>query len=111
MPSWRELHCAKLAPASYFPALSQWLVRIFPSPRHSLAPIPHLMAPTNQLTNLQQELLKLFAQQVSEDDLRNIRTLLGQYFAQRLTRLADQAWDQQGWTEKTMLDWLNEENQ
>ena len=54
------------------------------------------MTPTNQLTNLQRELLKLFAQQVSEDDLQNIRTLIGQYFAQRLTGLADQAWEQQG---------------
>lgn len=69
------------------------------------------MTPTHQLTNLQRELLKLFAQQVSEDDLQNIRTLIGQYFAQRLTRLADQAWEQQGWTAQTMHDWLNEENQ
>ena len=69
------------------------------------------MTPTHQLTNLQLELLKLFAQQVSEDDLQNIRTLIGQYFAQRLTGLADQAWEQQGWTAQTMHDWLNEENQ
>lgn len=69
------------------------------------------MPTTNQLTNLQRELLKLFAQQVSEADLQNIRTLIGQYFAQRLTGLADQAWEQQGWTAQTMHDWLNEENQ
>jgi len=69
------------------------------------------MTSANQLTNLQRELLKLFAQQVSEDDLQNIRTLIGQYFAQRLTGLADQAWEQQGWTAQTMHDWLNEENQ
>jgi hypothetical protein len=41
------------------------------------------MATSNQLTNLQRELLKLFAQQVSEDDLLNIRMLLDQYFAKR----------------------------
>lgn len=41
------------------------------------------MAPSNQLTNLQQELLQLFARQVSEADLLNIRALLGQYFAKR----------------------------
>ena len=39
------------------------------------------MSPTNQLTNLQQELLTLFAQPVSEADLQNIRTLIGRYFA------------------------------
>ncbi len=69
------------------------------------------MGPTTQLTNLQQELLKLFAQQVSEADLLNIRRLIGQYFAQRLTALADQAWEQNGWTAQTMHEWLNEENQ
>ena len=69
------------------------------------------MTPNQPLTNLQQELLKLFAQQVSEADLLNIRTMLGQYFGQRLTKLADQAWEQQGWTDQTMHDWLNEADQ
>lgn len=69
------------------------------------------MTPTPPLTNLQQEILKLYAQQVSETDLLNIRALIGQYFAQRLTKLADQAWEQQGWTTQTMHDWLNEANQ
>ena len=67
------------------------------------------MVPAQSLTNLQQELLKLYAQQVSETDLLNIRALIGQYFAQRLTKLADHAWEQQGWTAQTMHDWLNEE--
>ena len=66
------------------------------------------MVPSNQLTNLQQELLKQFAFQVSEKDLQNIRELIGQYFAKRLTELADKAWERQGWTEQTMRDWLNE---
>ena len=70
-----------------------------------------MMTPAQPLTNLQQEILKLYAQQVSEADLLNIRTLIGQYFAQRLTKLADQAWEQQGWTDQTMHDWLNDENQ
>jgi len=57
------------------------------------------MVTTGKLTNLQQELLKLYAQQVSENDLQNIRALLGQYFANRLTMLADKAWEQQGWSD------------
>lgn len=67
------------------------------------------MTTAGKLTNLQQELLKLYAQQVSENDLQNIRVLLGQYFANRLTTLADEAWGQQGWSEQTMHDWLNDE--
>jgi hypothetical protein len=41
------------------------------------------MAPSTPLTNLQQELLKLFPQHLSEDDLLNVKALLGQYFAKR----------------------------
>lgn len=41
------------------------------------------MTPATPLTNLQQELLRLFAQQVSEDDLVNVKALLAQYFAKR----------------------------
>ncbi len=63
-----------------------------------------------KLTNLQQELLKLYAQQVSESDLQNIHELIGHYFANRLTALADKAWKQQSWSEQTMHDWLNHEN-
>ena len=45
------------------------------------------MVTTGKLTNLQQEILKLYAQQVNENDLQNIRVLIGQYFADRLTTL------------------------
>ena len=69
------------------------------------------MNPTSPLTNLQQEILKLYAQQVSETNLLNIRALIGEYFAQRLTKLADRAWEQQDWTDQTMHDWLSEANQ
>ena len=66
------------------------------------------MVANQPLTNLQQELLKLFAQQVAEADLVNIRALIGQYFAQRLTNLADQARAENGWTAQTMHEWLND---
>lgn len=69
------------------------------------------MVTAGKLTNLQQELLKLYAQQVSDSDLQNIRELIGQYFANRLTALADRAWEQQGWSEQTMQDWLSDEKQ
>jgi hypothetical protein len=51
-------------------------------------------------TNLQQELLKLYARQVSDEDLKNIRELIGAYFAGRLTSLADAAWDKNRWTQQ-----------
>ncbi len=69
------------------------------------------MVTAGKLTNLQQELLKLYAQQVNETDLQNIRELISHYFADRLTTLADKAWEQQGWSEQTMHNWLNDKNQ
>jgi hypothetical protein len=69
------------------------------------------MTSTAKLTNLQQELLRLYARQISETDLQNVHALIGQYFGNRLTTMADQAWQEQGWTEQTMHDWLNDENQ
>lgn len=65
----------------------------------------------NTLTNLQQELLELYARQISEEDLKNIRELIGAYFAGRLTSLADVAGGKNGWTQQDMEDILNESSQ
>ncbi|MCE7058491.1 hypothetical protein [Dyadobacter sp. CY343] len=62
-------------------------------------------------TNLQQELLQLYAHQVSEDDLVNIKELIGKYFALRLSSMADSAWDQNNWNQQSMEDLLNDPNQ
>ncbi|MCF0058423.1 hypothetical protein [Dyadobacter sp. CY356] len=62
-------------------------------------------------TNIQQELLQLYTREVSEEDLKNIKELIGKYFAQRLTNLADDAWDNNGWTQQDMEDILNDPNQ
>ena len=40
-------------------------------------------------SNLQLELLKLYARKVSDRDLLQIKTLLGQYFAYKASDLAD----------------------
>lgn len=52
------------------------------------------------LTNLQLELLKVFAREIPEKDLLEIRQLLAQYFAEKAMDLADEAWEQQGYTEE-----------
>ncbi|MBC7891431.1 MAG: hypothetical protein H7Y12_04385 [Sphingobacteriaceae bacterium] len=50
------------------------------------------------LTNLQLELLKVFARPVSEPDLLEIRRMLAKFFAEKAMNLADEAWEAQGWT-------------
>lgn len=59
------------------------------------------------LSNVQIELLKLYANQVEEEDLFAIKNLIGDYFAKRLTNLADAAWEKNGWTNEDMDAILN----
>jgi hypothetical protein len=51
------------------------------------------------LTNLQRELLQLFAREVSESDLLEIRRLLARFFAEKAMDLADEAWTEKQWTD------------
>ncbi len=62
-------------------------------------------APTipQPFTNLQLELLKLYARKVSEQDLVQIKRLLGQYFADKASDLADKIWDEKGLSEQEIL--------
>jgi hypothetical protein len=59
-------------------------------------------------SNVQQELLQLYAHHVSDNDLNNIKELLGNYFANRLSQLADQAWHNNNWTNEDMENILND---
>ncbi|WKN40806.1 hypothetical protein [Tunicatimonas pelagia] len=54
------------------------------------------------LSNLQIELLQLYSQDVSEEDLVAIKRLLAKYFADRASDEMDKLWDEKGWTNKTM---------
>lgn len=62
-------------------------------------------------TNLQIELLRLYARQVSEEDLIQIKDLIGQFFAKRLSSIADEAWERNAWTDQDMDAILNDPNQ
>ncbi|KHD06701.1 hypothetical protein PN36_17600 [Candidatus Thiomargarita nelsonii] len=62
------------------------------------------------LSNLQLELLKLYANNISENQLIEIKLLLANYFAQQATHAMDKLWETQGLTEQTMIEWTNEQN-
>jgi hypothetical protein len=67
--------------------------------------------PTAQpLSNLQQELLKLYASNINDDDLENIRQYLANYFANKAIKEADDLWDAKGYNNQTMEQWLNEDS-
>ena len=63
------------------------------------------------LSNIQLELLKLYANNVNDTDLLAIRKMIADYFAQRLINKADEVWEKNSWTNEDMYKILNEENQ
>lgn len=52
------------------------------------------------LSNLQLELLKLFARDVSEKDLLEIKRMLVRFFAEKAMDSADQVWEEKSWTDE-----------
>ncbi len=62
------------------------------------------------LSNIQKELLKLYANNVSDSTLLEIKQILAKYFADKATVAMDEFWDENGLTEQTMIDWTNEHN-
>lgn len=59
------------------------------------------------LSNLQLELLKLFSRNVPDEDVRQIKRLVTQYFAQKAIQEANQVWDEQHWDEQKVDALLN----
>src|SRR5262249_2707301 len=68
-----------------------------------------IMPAARPLSNLQQELLKLYSSDISEADLLHIKRYLAKYFAFKAIGEADKVWDEKGYTNETMDQWLNED--
>lgn len=60
------------------------------------------------LSNVQEELLKLYSQNLSPEELKELKTALGKYFAHKATKEADRIWDNKNYSNETMDAWLNE---
>lgn len=67
------------------------------------------MSAAHPLSNLQQELLKLYSAEIPDEDLLHIKRYLAKYFAFKAIGEADKIWDQKGYTNETMDQWLNED--
>ena len=66
------------------------------------------MVTINQpFTNAQLELLKLFSSNISEEDLNELRKVIVTFLAKKLMDKGDRVWEQEGWTENTMNEFLN----
>lgn len=63
----------------------------------------HIMQTLKQpLTNTQLELLRAFSHQLSEEEVQALRQLLAAFFAQRAIRYANQAWEENNWSDETV---------
>jgi len=67
-----------------------------------------MVAEPKKLSNLQIELLKSFAYDLSDEQLNEIKLLLSNYFAEKATQRMDALWEERGWTEETMRQWGQE---
>jgi hypothetical protein len=65
--------------------------------------------PNSQLSNVQIELLKLYATDLSEEDLQELKNQLAQFYARKSIQAANEAWQQKGLTQEDMDKWLNED--
>lgn len=59
------------------------------------------------LTNLQVELLKVFAMQLPEDHLRELRLTIARFLMDKARDRADEVWDKKGYDEKTLKKIVN----
>ena len=62
----------------------------------------------NRLSNLQLELLKLYSYNVSDEEVRDIKRMLAEYFSKKIDEEIDQLWEEKAWNTQTIEDWKNE---
>mgnify|MGYP006243440667 FL=1 len=50
------------------------------------------------LNKHQLEILKLFSREMEEKDLIEIKRMIVRYLGEKVTQMADKAWEEKGWT-------------
>lgn len=61
---------------------------------------------SSKLSNLQFELLELYTESVSEEELKDIKHLLSMYYAQKAIAAADRVWEEKQLSNVTMQQWM-----
>ena len=54
------------------------------------------------LTNLQAELLKLFARQIPDEQLEELKNVIARFLLEKARDKADKIWDERGYDETTI---------
>ena len=66
------------------------------------------MNTAKKLTNLQLELLQVFSFDIPDSQLVEIRDLLSQYFADKVSNQMDQLFEEKGWGKEKIEEWSKE---
>ncbi len=66
------------------------------------------MGAARKLTNLQLELLETFSFELPEEQLLEIRQMLIDYFASKITSGMDQLFEDNNWGEEKIQEWATE---
>ena len=66
------------------------------------------MSTAKKLTKIQLELLKLFSVDLSEEQFKEIKTLLTNYFADKVTSEMDKLFEDNKWGADQIEKWSNE---
>ena len=66
------------------------------------------MSAAPSLSNIQQELLKLYSSNIADTDLLNIKRYLAKYFASKAISEADHIWEEKNSSNETMNEWLKD---
>ncbi len=58
-----------------------------------------MIAQQAKMSNIQLELLKMYANNVSDSDLSEIKELLIDFFAKKITQQAEKIWEEKGFSD------------
>lgn len=60
-------------------------------------------------SNVQLELLKLYAAGVKDEHLSELKEVMARFLFEKARASADAVWDDKGYTEETVKNWLNDD--
>lgn len=61
------------------------------------------------LSNVQKEILKLYSANLSQNELEELKTVIGRFYADKAVKNADHIWEEKKYSIDNINEWLDEE--
>ena len=68
-----------------------------------------MIAVKQPLSNVQVELLKIYSTNISESEMKELKNLLAQFYANKSIENANKSWKEKNLSNDIMDEWLNED--